>query len=156
MLPALRNVLVSRREDAAIAGSSPGTEDRSSEARGVDGARTGVVPPVALIHQLVRRRQLNASPRPSLLNVSGRLHRRAVRRELPVASKATVLARHRAADAEPSLAAPQSAAAQASRRHDAAVHPAPAAPINVEALTGLVIQQLDRRLIAYRERMGRV
>ena len=34
---------------------------------------------------------------------------------------------------------------------------APAAPaVNVESLTSLVIQQIDRRLVAYRERMGRV
>jgi hypothetical protein len=31
----------------------------------------------------------------------------------------------------------------------------PAAAVNVEALTGMVIQQIDRRLVAFRERMGR-
>lgn len=45
---------------------------------------------------------------------------------------------------------------QGSRSRGDATPLVPAAPpINVEALTSQVIQQLDRRLIAYRERMGR-
>jgi hypothetical protein len=32
----------------------------------------------------------------------------------------------------------------------------PAAPPNVELITNQVIEQIDRRLVAYRERMGRV
>jgi hypothetical protein len=36
------------------------------------------------------------------------------------------------------------------------VAPAPAAPVNVQQLTSEVLRQLDRRLIASRERMGRI
>jgi hypothetical protein len=36
------------------------------------------------------------------------------------------------------------------------VPPAPAAPLNVEEITDQVLRQLDRRLIASRERMGRI
>jgi hypothetical protein len=70
-----------------------------------------------------------------------------------------VLARSRALPAAATPAAASHAVASAApsalsieERH---VAPAPA-QVNVEALTGMVIQQLDRRLIAYRERMGRV
>lgn len=85
------------------------------------------------------------------------MRQRAVRQELPVPDRTTVLARRRIGATvvpyEPD-AAPQ-AEVSGPRPHWAASQPA-ASAINVEAITSHVIQQLDRRLIAYRERMGRV
>jgi hypothetical protein len=78
-----------------------------------------------------------------------------MREELSIPSRTTVLAR---------MAAPIAKQTQ-NRDNDErefSVAPrsewaAPAVPaVNVEALTSQVIQQLDRRLLAYRERMGRV
>ena len=46
-------------------------------------------------------------------------------------------------------------AAAARREADAPRLAQPAPAIDVDALTGMVIQQIDRRLVAYRERMGR-
>src|SRR5262249_18216089 len=100
-----------------------------------------------------RRRQVTIAA--SNVDLSMRLRQRAVPRELPVPPRTTVLAR------------PAATAAQASRRHDGAATEAagptraewaPVSPpaINVEALTSQVLQQMDRRLLAYRERMGRV
>ena len=86
-----------------------------------------------------------------------RVHRRALRQELATPSKPLVLA-------APQRMPPPAGAAPANEWMPARTAPmlweqggAPSAapPVSVEALTGLVIQQIDRRLIAYRERMGR-
>jgi hypothetical protein len=87
------------------------------------------------------------------------LRRRAARQELVVADTTRVLAGTRSDNA------PSARAGTSCRAEAVAVLPAdaagpatfaPVAPaINVESLTSQVIQQLDRRLIAYRERMGR-
>ncbi|CAN7512410.1 hypothetical protein LJR084_003675 [Variovorax sp. LjRoot84] len=86
-----------------------------------------------------------------------RLHRRAARQELSPPSKPAVLvAAHRMP--APAAAAPANAwmpAPMSPVQWEEGRAPSPAAAVNVEALTGLVIQQIDRRLIAYRERMGR-
>jgi hypothetical protein len=89
--------------------------------------------------------------------LAARVRRNGMRDELRLAPKPAVLA-----------VAPRTAAPPAPGRPDdiaplqpAGIWPADnrappaAAAMNVEALTGLVIQQIDRRLIAYRERMGR-
>lgn len=89
--------------------------------------------------------------------IVARVHRRAVRHELVPPSKPLVLAASHRMPA-------QAAGAAANEWMPAQTAPMPweqgrapsAAPaVSVEALTGLVIQQIDRRLIAYRERMGR-
>lgn len=88
---------------------------------------------------------------------SARAHQRGARRDLVLPPPARVLAttasagrtepsRQVAMPAVPPLPAPSSRDALAS-----AALPA----VNVEALTSQVIQQLDRRFTAYRERMGR-
>lgn len=89
--------------------------------------------------------------------VAARVRRDASRQEPPRSMPAAVLARPSqlppgtvAAGPAPSTRVPtaQDAFEQAGRLQ------APPA-FNVEALTGLVIQQIDRRLVAWRERMGR-
>jgi hypothetical protein len=65
---------------------------------------------------------------------------------------------HRARPAESALSGasgPPDGLAAPRRLPDEPAVARPAPAIDVDALTGLVIQQLDRRLIAYRERMGR-
>ena len=102
---------------------------------------------------------LSPKRRPTLAgahaDLPGRLRRQSMREELSIPGRTTVLAR---------MAAPIAKQTQ-NRDNDErefSVAPrsgwaAPAAPaVNVEALTSQVIQQLDRRLLAYRERMGRV
>ena len=88
---------------------------------------------------------------------AARLRRNVVRQELPSASPAAVLAvPQRAAASAAASAARAIVQGAAARQHTEEPRSAQPAPtINVEALTGLVIQQIDRRLVAYRERMGR-
>ncbi|WP_431257242.1 hypothetical protein ACQ86G_21670 [Roseateles chitinivorans] len=88
--------------------------------------------------------------------IATRLRRGATREELPPPPSAAVLAAPgRAAARAAEAQAPVTA--QAARQQPSAPRPAPAAPaVDVDALTGLVIQQIDRRLVAWRERMGRV
>lgn len=86
--------------------------------------------------------------------LSMHLRQRAVREEWPIARRTTVLRRTTA------VASVAEAETQEGRRDR--LTPArpdwapPPAAVNVDALTNQVIQQLDRRLLAYRERMGRV
>jgi len=86
-----------------------------------------------------------------------RLRLNAHRDEVRPAMQPAVLAVPRRAGAQPAGSAVDSIEGSAllrTRMEEArAPHAAPA--FNVEALTGLVIQQIDRRLVAYRERMGR-
>ncbi|VTU28824.1 hypothetical protein [Variovorax sp. RA8] len=87
-----------------------------------------------------------------------RVHRRALRQELVPPSKPLALAAPQRMPA-PAGAAPASEwmpAQTAPMPWEQGRAPAAAPAVSVEALTGLVIQQIDRRLIAYRERMGRV
>ncbi len=110
------------------------------------------------IHQLVRRWQTTSLVTSQARDVPARLRRRATRQELPVPDRLNVLAGRDRRHGEPAPAQRPDAEAlpQGSRsRSDAAPLVPAAPPINVEALTSQVIQQLDRRLIAYRERMGR-
>ena len=87
-------------------------------------------------------------------DTTARLTHRGRREELPVHTRPTALA--------PSPVAVAAAAVRAASAGSAAA-PAPWAPppspppaIDVTALTSQVMQQIDRRLVAYRERMGRV
>ena len=90
-------------------------------------------------------------------DLPGRLRRQSTREEMAIPARTSVLARI--------VAAPRAAAAQreqvegeqsVSTRMEWPAPPSPVNPVNVEALTSQVIQQIDRRLLAYRERMGRV
>lgn len=89
--------------------------------------------------------------------IAQRLRRGAIREEVRPATQAAVLALPQRAAAQPAGAGGDSVEVSAlwrTRLDEArAVQSAPA--LNVEALTGMVIQQIDRRLVAYRERMGR-
>jgi hypothetical protein len=87
-------------------------------------------------------------------DLSARLRRRSAREELAIPGKTTVLIR----SAAPSPASPRPEAMELEQSVTSrAAWPTPApSPVNVEALTSQVIQQIDRRLLAYRERMGRV
>ena len=89
---------------------------------------------------------------------AARLRRNVARQELPSASPAVVLAAPQRAAAFAAASAAQAVVqGGTARQHTEEPRFAPPAPtVNVEALTGMVIQQIDRRLVAYRERMGRV
>lgn len=115
-----------------------------------------LLPQSAPVHLSVRHRALSSPVAAHAGAIASRLRRNVARHELPASTAAAVLASpHRAAGraATEAQAAMQAAAA---REHAEALRTAQPVPaINVEALTGMVIQQIDRRLIAYRERMGR-
>jgi hypothetical protein len=113
-------------------------------------------PRAALVQRSMRHREI-ASPvaRPAR-EIASRLRRNVARHELPSSALGAVLATpHLAAAraASEAHAVMQAAAARQPAETPSVSPPAPA--INVEALTGMVIQQIDRRLVAYRERMGR-
>lgn len=86
-----------------------------------------------------------------------RVHRRALRQELATPSKPLVLAapRHLPPPAGPAPTREWMPARTVPVPWEQGGARSAAPPVSVEALTGLVIQQIDRRLIAYRERMGR-
>ena len=89
--------------------------------------------------------------------IATRLRRGATREELPPAPSAAVLTAPGRAAARAAEAEAKAAVQAAARQQPSAPRQAPAAPVeDVDALTGLVIQQIDRRLVAWRERMGRV
>lgn len=89
--------------------------------------------------------------------IATRLRRGATREELPPAPSAAVLTAPGRAAARAAEAEAKAAVQAAARQQPSAPPQAPAAPaVDVDALTGLVIQQIDRRLVAWRERMGRV
>jgi hypothetical protein len=109
---------------------------------------------VVHIHDLVRQWRQSPADRVRALELVTRLRAGSVRQELPVPERAGVVARLRppAAERQSGIMPPALSPGVPSERI-----PSPAiAPVNVETLTTQVIQQLDRRLIAYRERMGRV
>ena len=110
---------------------------------------------VVHLHDLVRQwRQLPAE-RVRALELVTRLRAGSVRQELPVPERAGVVARLRPQAAE-TQSATMAKALSPSVPIERMPSPAAIVPVNVETLTTQVIQQLDRRLIAYRERMGRV
>jgi hypothetical protein len=85
-----------------------------------------------------------------------RLRLRGRRTELPAAALRELVAAAPGHRTPATVAAPDSLA-PARAGYQPFAQPAPTAvpPINVEELTSQVIQQLDRRLVAHRERMGR-
>jgi hypothetical protein len=99
-----------------------------------------------------------AAPARHAAALPAELRRRAARHERPVPAPVRLVSPRRPDPVSPppatTAAAVAAAGVLASTPSD---WPAPAAPaVDVDALTGQVIQQLDRRLVAYRERMGRV
>ena len=104
----------------------------------------------------VRRSVVESPAGVHAAEIAARVRRDASRQEAPRAAPAAVLAKSRAVPSG-AVAAEPAPSTRAPLMHDAieqaARLQAPAA-FNVEALTGLVIQQIDRRLVAYRERMG--
>jgi hypothetical protein len=108
----------------------------------------------ALPTALVLMRPLRAA---AFADLTARLTHRGRREDLPVHPRTTALA------SSPMAVAAAAAAVRAAAAATPTVAPAPwVAPpapppaIDVTALTSQVMQQIDRRLIAYRERMGRV
>jgi hypothetical protein len=84
-----------------------------------------------------------------------RLRQRAARQEIAVPDRTRVLRSSPRPDG-PTAASRRAEQALEIPRGRAEASPfAAAPPVDVDALTSQVIQQLDRRLIAYRERMGR-
>lgn len=115
------------------------------------------LPPSAPVRLSLLHRDNGARVAAPPHEIAARLRRGATRHELPPPPTAAVLAAPRRAAAH-SGAIEQQAGLQAAAARQQADAPrlAQSAPaINVEALTGMVIQQIDRRLVAYRERMGR-
>jgi hypothetical protein len=111
--------------------------------------------PRAIPMQLFATRRRPLAVTGAQVDLSMRLRQRAVRQELPIPNRTTVLARTAAsAGAAPRTEAIEREQVVPMRAEWTAPVTAPA--VNVEALTSQVIQQLDRRLLAYRERMGRV
>jgi len=87
-----------------------------------------------------------------------RIRRNAVREDARPAAHAVVLARPQPAVAQAAGGQPHRVDAvvpAGTQREEAGAAQIAQAAINVEALAGMVIQQIDRRLVAYRERMGR-
>lgn len=103
---------------------------------------------------LVTAWRAKPAPTQAAIELPAILKRRVIRTEQSVQEPARIL------PAPAAKAAAQSNNTQAPAQHTPAMPPPPAmqtAPaFNVDALTSQVIQQIDRRLIAYRERMGRV
>jgi hypothetical protein len=87
-------------------------------------------------------------------DLPSRLKARATRVDLPVRTRTIPLAPPPAVAAAARRVPDEPVAASAARPAWTPSVPAPA--IDVDALTSHVMQQLDRRLVAYRERMGRV
>jgi hypothetical protein len=125
---------------------------RAAQRRGLTPSGHANAPVLPMLMLSPKRRPTLAGAHADL---PGRLRRQSMREELSSPGRTTVLARmaahiakqtqNRDNDEREFSVAPRSEWA------------APAAPaVNVEALTSQVIQQLDRRLLAYRERMGRV
>jgi hypothetical protein len=109
---------------------------------------------VVSLHDLVRQWQQLPAERVRALELITRVRVGTARQEFPVPERAGVVARLRPPVAEiQHRAAPP--AFSSSLPNERMPSPAAIAPVSVEALTTQVIQQLDRRLIAYRERMGR-
>lgn len=113
---------------------------------------------IAQFHGPARQSPVASTIAAQAVELATRLHRRAARQELTLSPKPAVLAAAHRAPA-PAGAVPSNAwtSAQPSPMQQDESRALPqASAVDVESLTGLVIQQIDRRLIAYRERMGRV
>ena len=75
---------------------------------------------------------------------------------MPEQAAAVPVLHRRRPEASPSAAWIPAGLGEPSRTAAGPAVPSPASPaIDVDALTSQVIHQLDRRLVAYRERMGR-
>lgn len=135
-----------RRSDVLRHDARPATERRSGALQDALGARVGPMPSL--------RRP--AVPSAAHADLPGRLRRRAVREELPIPGRTTVLVRAAAAVAAGARQRDEIEREFSAAARSARTPPVAAPAVNVEALTSQVIQQLDRRLLAYRERMGKV
>ena len=109
------------------------------------------------VHRSMRHRDIASTVVAHAGKIASRLRRNVARHELPSSTPAAVLAAPQRAAARAAATEAQAAvqAAAARREADAPRLAQPAPAIDVETLTGMVIQQIDRRLVAYRERMGR-
>jgi hypothetical protein len=113
---------------------------------------------IARFHGPARQSPVASTIAAQAVELATRLHRRATREELMLSPKPAVLAAaHRAPAPAGAVPSNEWTSAQPSPMQQIDSRALPqASAVDVESLTGLVIQQIDRRLIAYRERMGRV
>lgn len=113
---------------------------------------------IAQFHDPARRSPVASTIAAQAAELATRLHRRAARQELMLSPKPAVLAAaHRAPAPAGAVSSNAWTSAQPPPMQQDESRALPqASAVDVESLTGLVIQQIDRRLIAYRERMGRV
>jgi len=119
------------------------------------------VRPCSQLHELVRlwgRQGRPAAVARRAAELPARLRQSAARREVAAPEPARILSavnphRTEGAGAREPDAAREATTSVTSVQASAALPPGPG--LNVEALTSQVLQQMDRRLVAYRERMGR-
>ena len=152
--PALRARPGERGAAPTLAGSSLTFVD----ARHVRSGLTSVERHVERFHDLVDRWRSKPIAAIEARDLPGRVRRRAAREDMSMGDvlRAVPVLHHRRSDATQSSRETSTGPEASARGRGEVPAPAPAVPtINVEALTSQVIHQLDRRLIAYRERMGR-
>lgn len=152
---------VTRGQPPVPAGAAPADAARMPDGPPLALARRFVTAPVRRaaepasqpqdLYRLVRMWTRKPTAARAAVELPGRLRLRARRTELPAPA-----IRELVAAAPRRRETPATLAAEAGFQQFAQPAPPAAVPaINVEALTSQVIQQLDRRLIAYRERLGR-
>jgi len=101
---------------------------------------------------LVQTRRMRVLERENITQVRRVRERMARREEHPLETRAVVRTL-----AKPASAARHEMPLDALAHRSPQPYPPPAPPqLNIESLTTQVIQQIDRRLVAYRERMGRI
>jgi hypothetical protein len=162
--PAPASMVLAAQREAAVAGAS--TPGRGIVARA---AAPALLPPLQLVLQRLReperalgtasavRREHATAARPQLARRLAEKARRVEAGLVPAAPR--LLARHAAAAARESgdaAAAPRGARAVPTRWTDpvSAFPAAPPPPISVDAVADRVLQQIDHRLLAWRERTG--
>jgi hypothetical protein len=135
-----------RRSEGIRPDARPATEGWGRPLQDAPGGQAEPMPSL-------RRAPVTPAPHADL---AVRLRRRGFREELPIPGRTTVLVRAAAAVAAAARQRDESERESTTATRSAWTPPVAAPAVNVEALTSQVIQQLDRRLLAYRERMGRV
>lgn len=128
------------------------------EARHVRSTLASVERRVERLHRVADRWGLQPAAAIGARELPGRVRRRLARKEMSMPDQVhgVAMLHHRPFASPQASPEASSASAERSRMRGELAVPAPAAPaIDVEALTSQVIHRLDRRLVAYRERMGR-
>lgn len=108
------------------------------------------------LHELVRTWSQKSETAIAAASLPALLRQRGVRHEPPVAEAVRVFPAPARVRTEPDESLAASTPVAPKRALPPEISPSNGRGIDVAALTSQVIQQLDRRLIAYQERMGRV